>query len=165
MRAFFSLVCVVAGFLSSSTVFAAGYSCLSVDQDAQVVVTLETAQAEAAKHITFIDPTLSERAKVIAAISAENLTHEPLQNGLRFIADAKVAASGKRLGGTRASLLDHIIVDIQTVSKAMKTQEFVEGSVYAGQVTYVKKDGQTLTQDFDCALFLGEDAPVAPPGT
>lgn len=157
---FASVVALAAVSFSGSRAFAAGYTCLSVDQDMQVIVTIDPEHMGSAKHATFIDPTLSKRRQVVAVFSDADLQSEVIAEGVRYIADAKVAASGKRIGGTRASALDQIVLDVQTVSKRAESREVHDGDAFAAQVSYVKKNGAKLVQDFDCAAFLGDDAPA-----
>lgn len=143
--------------LSSSPAFAAGYSCLSVDQDTQVVIDLEPAQAQA-KQVTFIDPELSEDSRVIAHFETEVLATEGTEAGVRYTSQVspQIEHPGKILGGTRLGLLKEVSVEVQTSSEQSKLRALTEGAMYGAEVKYTKKNGEVLTQDFDCALYLGD---------
>jgi hypothetical protein len=146
---------------SSSSAFAAGYSCLSVDQDTKAVVyfaapasaSLLPVEAPEAKQVVFIDPSLSEETQVLAVFEAEKsaVTTVPSEKGVVYVSlvDESLSKSGKRLGGTRVGLLSQVAMTVQAT----------RGDVYSAEVVYTKKDGLTLAQDFDCTLFLSDDAP------
>ena len=155
MRIFLALL-----LFSSTPAFAAGYVCLSVDRDTQVVIDIDPSMTHA-KLVTFIDPSLSASARTVAKFSDETLMTEATGGGLRF--SSKVAADiehpGKHLGGTRLGLLSEISLEVLTVAENARLKILTEGTMYAAQAVYTKKTGQTLTQDFDCALFLGDQAP------
>jgi len=112
----------------------------------------------------FIDPELSPSSQVIATFNVDDqvLSTESSADGIRFIAlvNENTPHPGKHLGGTRIGLLSRITVDIQTLAENAKLQTISDGTMYAAQATYEKKDGEVLTQDFDCALYLNDQPPV-----
>ena len=156
----------------SSRVFAAGYNCLSVDRDTQAIVYLDQvgdneSASPQAKQLVFIDPELSERTHQLALFSKDDevLSTEVMPKGHRFTGKvdlniSKIGHPGKRLGGTKVGLLESVALEIETITARQQIQIFTEGSMYAAQVHYLKKSGQVLTHDFNCSLFLGDDAPV-----
>lgn len=152
--------------LSSSSAFAGGYACLSVDRDTQVVIDFAPGTSTA-KQVQFIDPELSKAAQVLATFTADDqvLSTEDSSDGVRFtsIVNENIPHPGKHLGGTRVGLLAKVVLNVQTIAENARIQAVTDGTMYAAQASYVKKDGQVLTQDFDCALFLGEEAPDITP--
>jgi hypothetical protein len=115
-----------------------------------------------AKQVVFIDPTLSRKSQVLALLEDEAIATTPSGDGVVY--DAKFAADvkspGKNLGGTRVGLLDKVSLSVQTVVTNSRTPSIQDGVMYSAQVSYAKKDGEVLEQDFDCALFLGDQAPI-----
>ncbi len=158
--------------LSSSQAFAAGYSCLSVDGDTKAVVHFAEKPANVgmltspeAKQVVFIDPTLSKKSQILAVLENDAVKTTPSGDGVVY--DATIAPQiknpGKNLGGTRVGLLATITVAVQTTSENARVHSLDEQVLYSAQVTYAKKDGEVLAQDFDCALFLGDQAPELNP--
>jgi RAB protein geranylgeranyltransferase component A len=153
--------------LSSSPALAAGYTCLSVDGDTQSIVyfaepatDIGALAAPEAKQIVFIDPTLSKKSQVLAVFDSEVSTH-PMGEGVVYVSnvDENVKNPGKHLGGTRVGLLAQVSMKVQTVVENARMRTLTDGAVYAAEVSYTKKNGKTLTQEFDCALFLGDEVP------
>ena len=154
--------------ISSSQAFAAGYTCLSVDGDTQVIVYFvpETATpvAPVAKQVVFIDPTLSKKTQVSALFESAKgvLKTQAAQGGVVYHSVVDSAQRpGKHLGGTRVGFLSQVAISVQIAAENIRT--LTEGRIYSAEVTYTKKSGQALAQDFDCTLFLSEEAPdIAP---
>jgi hypothetical protein len=155
----------------SAHALAAGYNCLSVDRDTQAIVYLDQdgdhEPAAQAKQLVFIDPELSKQTQTLAVFSKSDgvLLTDVIPSGHRFTGKVDLSASaigqpGKRLGGTKLGLLESVTLEIETITARHQIEIFSEGAMFAAQVHYLKKSGQVLTQDFDCASFLGEGAPA-----
>lgn len=163
----FSLVASLLLTLSASLAHGSGYACLSVDGDSRIDILMNASDAALpAASMLVLDPSVSPAKQLIARFTIDNglLASEPFDVGHRFIAtiDAKTPGSehiGRRVGGTTLGSLSQIIFEIETLTVRHPVQIFSEGALYAGQATFVKKKGQTLKQDFDCALFLGQQPP------
>lgn len=156
--------------LSSSPAFAAGYACLSVDGDTKAIVEFAAPAPEAgtlsapeAKRVVFIDPALSKKTRVLAVFeSAKSVLHTvQADDGVVYVStiDENVKNPGKRLGGTRIGLLAQVSMTVQTIAENARLRTLTDGVMYAAEVVYTKKNGETLAQDFDCALFLGDEVP------
>jgi hypothetical protein len=156
-------VAILATVIASSAL-AAGYSCLSVDRDTRVDIFMDAPGSGRAEKIVFMDPTLTPRSQVIVEFSSADaqINSEPLSSGVRFVStfSEDLDHPGKRLAGTKIGLLSAVSIEIQTATAHKKFQCLSEGSVYASDVSYLKKDGEILKQEFDCTLFLGDVAPA-----
>jgi nitrogen regulatory protein PII len=161
--------------LSSSTAFAAGYTCLSVDTDTKAIVyfaapaspaDVDALAAPEAKQVVFIDPALSKKTQVLAVFESEKsvLSTRPSGDGVVYVSTVEegIKNPGKHLGGTRVGLLAEVSMTVQTVVENARMHSLGDGVMYAAEVVYTKKNGETLAQDFDCALFLGDAAPDVP---
>ncbi len=146
---------------------ALGYACLSVDQDTRIDVVMNEVNVSApAQRMIILDPTLSEEKQLTANFKLEEgfLSSEDFEVGHRFTAKVDPATfgssrGGRHIGGTVLRALDTVVFEIQTVTQKQPLQTLAEGSMYAAQAMYIKKNGENLTQDFDCRLFLGDEAP------
>lgn len=148
---------LLAAFAVPSLARAEGFTCTSVDQDTKINVYFEpgTGHNESgprASKMIISDPTVKPKNQFVAAFKAV----DGLLNNSESVIVAYVDLSnplssrrGERVGGTTLGSLHSIILDID-----YSYQEPVKfGTQLAGQVIFLKNNGEELTQDFDCIRY------------
>jgi hypothetical protein len=153
------IVPMAAIFFSPSS-HAEGLLCLSVDQDTRIEVYFgSTAGAQDANtqvHTMIVsDPTVAMKRQQIAKfLAADGLL--AVQNGaIVGVIDPRnpnTARRGEHIGGTLLGALRSIALEVD-FSRGMPVKG---GMRHSAQVMYTKRNGQQLTQDFDCVRFQDE---------
>jgi hypothetical protein len=150
---------LVATFASLATASASGFNCVSVDEDTKITVTFTPIHPDGShreprvKDMTVSDPNLTKPFQHIATFYATDglLTNDG--GNIEAVVDLRYPGSsraGERVGGTKLGALKTITLDIDFTY----TEPHNDGSHYAAVTTYLKRNGETLTQDFDCVLFM-----------
>lgn len=150
---------ILAAFLTVPvSALADGFVCVSVDEDTRIDVYLTELDPEgpapSASKVVVSDPNRTPRHRHIATFTVEDGLLQTSGTQIHAIVDASkpgTSRGGERIGGTRLGLLSGLVLDID-----VSYQEPIEEGVrYAAEVTYLKKNGEQLNQDFDCNLFKG----------
>lgn len=130
------------------------FTCTSVDENMVIEAfdVVEGAGAGAfveASGMRVLNPTLEQERRFVAEFRADDGVLSVSDNALVGQVDAEKArlgAPGKRVGGTRLGLLRTISLEID-----LSYADRVGGSaVYSGHAIYLKRNGQTFEEDFDC---------------
>jgi hypothetical protein len=161
--AFFASALVAASCAFGSLAQAAHFACASVDGETEIHlqrVALQRAKGAlilTADSMQVVDPAARQTTRLIAefpslggwlAISGTKFTGIL---GERFSA---APLAGRYFGGTTLGQLASISLEIDlSYSKHLSA-----GWLYAGEAEYIKRDGQVLTEDFNCLLIEGERA-------
>jgi hypothetical protein len=132
---------------------ASDFACTSVDQDTRIDVSIESdaaAQGHRAITMSIFDLNVSEPRQLIAKfVAADGLLN--INNNGVIIADVDLtnpnsSRRGERIGGTVLGALKSIVLDIDFSYQ----EAFKKGTGLSATVTYVKRNGEELVQDFDC---------------
>lgn len=170
-RRFFERLSFIAALfvslLSGTQVFASGFTCLSVDRDTRINIMTDHPNAgQIAQSLIVIDPSASTAKQVIATFAINDGLLQTTATEFSTLFTAHVDTSfpgssraGRKVGGTNLGSLESISLEVQTVTERRPTPLFDDGSMFAAQAIYKKKNGQELKQDFDCLLFLSESMP------
>lgn len=137
---------------------AGGFVCVSVDDDTRIDVYLTAIDpngpAPTASKLVVTDPNRTPRYRHVATFDEADGVLQTSGTQIHALVDltkAGTSRAGERIGGTKLGLLTGLVLDID-----VSYQEPIEEGVrYAAEVTYLKKSGQELHQDFDCNLFKG----------
>ncbi len=153
--------------LSPAFAHAEGIICQSVDQDLRIEVvfssidetstkTIRSVETEAhqlkAQLMTIVDPTVSPRRQLIAKFSARDGQLTNTQGLILATVDLSHPDSnrrGERIGGTVLGSLASIMLEIDF----RRRERAVYGTRFSGHVTYTKRNGEELSQDFDCVRY------------
>ena len=154
-------------FLTGAPAFASGFTCLSVDRDTRINIMTDHPNAgQIAQSLVVIDPSATAAKQVIATFAIDDglLKTTATEFGTLFTAHVDTSfpgssRAGRKVGGTNLGSLDSISLEVETVTERRPTPLFDDGSMFAAQAIYKKKNGQELKQDFDCLLFLAESIP------
>jgi len=141
-----------------SLAHAAGFVCIDVDQDTRIDVYLSSLDpqgpAPVATKLVLLDPSRSAKRQNIATFDVNDGLLQTSGSQVRAVVDLTkpgTSRGGERVGGTRLNQLEALVLNIDVSYE----EPINEGARYSAEVTYVKKNGQELHQDFDCNLFPG----------
>ncbi|MES2856957.1 MAG: hypothetical protein V4692_13905 [Bdellovibrionota bacterium] len=149
-------------FSSLSGAWASGFICMSVDEDTQIRVEFTPIHPDGSnrepriKEMTVSDPNVTLPYQHIATFFAADgvLTNDGgLIEGVVDLRFPGTSRRGERIGGTKLGALKTITLDIDF----SYTEPSNDGSHYAAQATYLKRNGESLNQDFDCVLFMDSE--------
>ena len=158
LRRKLATVAVLAALMfSAKAAHADGLVCVSVDEDTRIDVYL--APASPTDHATKIvsrleisDPNRTPAHRLIATFDVADGVLATNGGDVLATVDLSKAGSsraGQRVGGTRLGSLKSILLDIDISYE----EPIDQGTRYAAEVTYAKKNGEKLHQDFDCSYF------------
>ncbi|MES2963676.1 MAG: hypothetical protein V4760_07275 [Bdellovibrionota bacterium] len=150
---------ILAAFLGLPAIAKAdGFVCISVDDDTRIDVYLTKfdtdGPAPTASKLVVSDPNRTPRYRHIATFDVADGVLQSTGTQVHATVDLTkpgTARAGERIGGTKLGLLIGLVLDIDVSYQ----EPIKEGVRYSAEVTYLKKSGQELTQDFDCILFKG----------
>lgn len=129
------------------------FSCTSVDQDTQIDVTFETheeTEASSVHRMVLLDPNVRQERQHIATFYAADGVLKAAGSTIVATVDLtkpESSRAGERVGGTRLGALDSIVLEIDF----SYTENLNHERKFSGLVTYRKKNGDELMQDFDCS--------------
>lgn len=138
--------------------------CVSVDQNVRIEIAYSTSSQVSSsalgsvESMAVIDPTVSERHQLVAKFVANDGQWRVLDahdNTITAYVDLRYPGSsrkGERIGGTVLGALEMIQVDLDFTYR-----DWIDsGARLSAVVTYGKRNGEKLHQDFDC-LEMFED--------
>lgn len=153
----FVLSVFLTGVISAPlSAYASGFLCVSVDQDTQIEVYFSSASSELeeppVERMEIKDLMVSPRHQLIAKFHAADGVLSKSGNTIVAHVDLSLPDSsrrGERVGGTVLGALRSIQMEID-----FSYQEPVQdGTRFAALVTYLKRNGEELAQDFDCNRY------------
>lgn len=149
-------VAMMAMALGADVARADGFACTSVDQDTKIAVYFDEANkgnaGPRASRMVVTDPTVSVKRQLIAQFAAA----DGLLNNSGSVVIAYVdlnhpdsSRRGEHVGGTVLGALSSIVLDIDFTYE----EPVEDGTELSAQVVYLKRNGEELTQDFDCVRY------------
>lgn len=148
---------VAAISFSSASALASGFSCMSVDRNERMDLFFDSLEeGSQATELVILNPNVSRRRQHIATFSAADGLLKTQGRSVEAMVDTSFPESsrkGERIGGTTLGSLASVKLEIDA------QEQLLAGKAFAAQATYLKTSGQVLTQDFDCIVFDGLQAP------
>lgn len=157
-----TLLLAATALVSLSNAWGSGFDCTSVDEDLQIRVVFTPIHPDGShreprvKEMTVLDPNLTAPFQHVATFLAADglLTNEG--GNIEAVVDLRFpgsARAGERIGGTKLGSLKTVTLDIDF----SYTEPSNDGAHYAAQAVYLKRNGESLEQDFDCVLFMDSE--------